>query len=521
MSINMDDNILLTSHEIVAELEISADTLRNWQRLGVIERLISRGEIGEVKQKLIGQGRLSSRANKLGKVGDKIAPKHWSEYESSLTDRVRNREGIYYTPDDIVRDMMATISSEKSLAEKRFLDPCCGSGNFLVEALKLGFLPQNIYGFDTDSKAVAIARERVPGAKIRRGDFLTLSRRSRTKFDYIYTNPPWGKHLDAKQRKEYTQFYGVPHKADTSAIFFVAAQRLLVKGGRIGFLVQDAVFNIGAFEWLRERMLALRIESLKDYGRPFKGLVTGAQSVVIENSDREEGDKCWCSFRGECYQREIVSFARIPKKVMNFWATTQDMECMDAIYCRPHKTLEGAAKWGLGIVTGNNKTMCHQEYSPQTPIGVLRGSDIKEGSVEEPSIYISGEIERFQQSAPREIYEAEVKLIYKFISSRLVFYADHNQRYPLNSANCVVVDRGFGATHEQIAQLLNSEVMNWLFSMIYRSHKILRGDIETLPLHINYFEEYDHFCEESYCKYLGIERKERGGYRKICFYQQQ
>ncbi len=517
----MENRKKLTLRELASELEITADTLRNWLRLGVVNREISKSQIAKVKEELARQGRLSSRANKLYKVGEVAEQQDDSDYDMTLSESHRNREGIYYTPEDIVANMMSTIPTDESLAEKKFLDPCCGSGNFLVEALRIGFSPENIYGFDTDPNAVAIARKRVVGARIKCGDFLALSRSIRTKFDYIYTNPPWGKHLDVKLRKIYSSFYDTPLRADTSGLFFVASQRLLTKGGKIGFLVQEAVFNIGAFEWLRERMLRLKIECLKDYGRPFKGLFTGAQGVVVENRERAIGDRCWCNFRTECNMRDVESFERLPKRVMNFWATAQDMECVDAIFSHPHKTLTSAARWGLGIVTGNNRTHCHTEPSAQTPIGVVRGSDIGKGKIAEPSLYISDQIEKFQQSAPREIYDARVKLIYKFISSRLVFYADHNQRYPLNSANCVVVDSDFGATHEQIAELLNSEVMNWLFTMIYRSHKILRGDIEMLPLHIDYFAEYEHFSEENYCKYLGIEPLENGGYKKICFYQQQ
>ncbi len=517
-----NDQSILSLKEVAAELEISADTLRNWQRLGVIEKNISRWQIATIKEQLTRRGRLASRANKLYKEGQ---GKKTQDYELSLSEAHRNREGIYYTPDDIAQNMMSTIPCSESLAHKKFLDPCCGTGNFMVEALRLGFAPENIYGYDIDPKAITIARRRVRGAKIKCADFLEVSQRLRTKFDYIYTNPPWGKHLSEELRRGYTTFFDTPQSADTSAIFFVASYRLLAEGGRIGFLVQEAIFNIGVYEWLRERMLRLKIVCLKDYGRAFKGLLTGAQGVVIENSEAKEGDECCCYRRRKADimqidMRKISSFSKNHKRVMNFWASTQDMECIDAIYARPHKTLQGASRWGLGIVTGDNRTHCHKTPTPEALIGALRGCDIHKGSIDEPSLFINGDIERYQQSASREIYEAREKLIYKFISSKLVFYADHKQRYPLNSANCVVVDSGFGATHSQIAELLNSDVMNWVFSTIYRSYKILRGDIETLPLHIGYFDEYDKFSEESYCRYLGIEKEENGGY-KVCFYQQQ
>ncbi|MFI3282465.1 MAG: TaqI-like C-terminal specificity domain-containing protein [Rikenellaceae bacterium] len=510
----MDDILILTQMQIAAELEISVDTLRNWQKQGVVCGSITKADIASIKERLCAQGRLSSRANKLYKRGKVTKINHWSEYESSLEESHRNREGIYYTPQDIVQNMFSTIPVE-GVEDKLFLDPCCGSGNFLVAALEMGFRAENIYGFDMDGDAVKIARQRVPKAKIRCGDFLDLARRMRRRYDYIYTNPPWGKRLSKGQRAEYTEFYDTPRTADSSALFIIASQRVLKDGGKMGFLVQEAVFNIGTFEWLRRRLLSLKVECLKDYGRPFKGLVTGAQGVVVENRMAQSGDRCWCNFRHECQMRDVSSFAKLPKGVMNFWATEHDMQIIESIYAHPHKTLnEPTTRWGLGIVTGDNDRFCCSEKIDSECVGVVRGSDISARGISTPTSYISRDLTQYQQYASAQIYEAEVKLIYRFISSKLVFFADREQRYPLNSANCVVVADDFGATSEQIAELLNSEVMNWLFEKLYRSHKILRGDIETMPLHIDYFEKYTHFSEEDYCKHLQIKQVE-GGYEKI------
>ena len=58
-----------------------------------------------------------------------------SKYESSLSDSYKNKEGIYYTPQYIVEDMLKDIVD---VEDKTFLDPCCGSGNFIIEAIKKG-----------------------------------------------------------------------------------------------------------------------------------------------------------------------------------------------------------------------------------------------------------------------------------------------------------------------------------------------------------------------------------------------
>ena len=93
---------------------------------------------------------------------------------------------------------MNDMLNEKLDKDALFLDPCCGSGNFLIRAIELGIRPENIYGFDTDPNAVQIAKQRIesktgkPCNNIVCGDFLESADQISTRFKYIYTNPPWG-----------------------------------------------------------------------------------------------------------------------------------------------------------------------------------------------------------------------------------------------------------------------------------------------------------------------------------------
>ena len=115
--------------------------------------------------------------------------------------------------------------------------------------------------------------------------------------------------------------------------------------------------------------------------------------------------------------------------------------------------------------------------------------------------------------APRELYQAPEKLIYRFISSRLVFHYDTSQSYFLNSVNMLVTEPEFPIIGQQLCQILNSRVMNWLFQSIFETHKVLRADIGALPIHTRYFSLYDEFNEDRYLNFLGIEETDAGGYR--------
>jgi len=72
---------------------------------------------------------------------------------------------------------------------------------------------------------------------------------------------------------------------------------------------------------------------------------------------------------------------------------------------------------------------------------VYKGADILSNGLKKPSTYIPNDLSLYQQVAPKHLYEAEVKIICKFISSNLGFFCDTAQRYILNSANMLILKK--------------------------------------------------------------------------------
>lgn len=67
------------------------------------------------------------------------------------TEGEKNVKGSYYTPKDVVIDMVKDI---KLSPEDKVLDPCCGGGVFLLNIPNIR--PEQIYGVDLDPIAVTI-----------------------------------------------------------------------------------------------------------------------------------------------------------------------------------------------------------------------------------------------------------------------------------------------------------------------------------------------------------------------------
>jgi site-specific DNA-methyltransferase (adenine-specific) len=230
------------------EAKVSVATIRNRIKTGYLQSpakgLIHRASFDAFMQEVAGKEKLVARANKILKdshnhiklsheiqtivTSNEISSENWATaYQNSLANAHRNKEGIYYTPQEIVKDMLTSIDTQ-DIAIKTFCDPCCGGGNFIIEAIEAGFLPENIIGFDTDANAVAITKKRIfdktgyDSPHIIEADFLEKSIASPQQFDYIFTNPPWGKKITKSLKEKYTLAYKAGKSVDTSSLFLFA-----------------------------------------------------------------------------------------------------------------------------------------------------------------------------------------------------------------------------------------------------------------------------------------------------------
>jgi site-specific DNA-methyltransferase (adenine-specific) len=172
----------------------------------------------------------------------------------------------------------------------------------------------------------------------------------------------------------------------------------------------------------------------------------------------------------------------MPRYNLNYWMKSNEVALLERLMQHPHLTLKGHASWGLGIVTGDNAKIC--KCSRRVGLKpVYRGQDILPGRLKAANLYINpDDFPRCQQLPPMWMFQATEKLVYRFISSELVFYCDTHQRYILNSANMLVLNEDFPLTSKQLAQIMNSPLTNWLFKQLFNTHKVLKSDLELLPV---------------------------------------
>ena len=131
------------------------------------------------------------------------------------------------------------------------------------------------------------------------------------------------------------------------------------------------------------------------------------------------------------------------------------------------------------IVTGNNKKYLTTEKTI-TSEAVFRGKDIEKYTFLEPKYYLEYKPGLYQQTAPEEYYRQE-KIVYRFISDRLVCVLDKGNSLLINSAN-LFISKNYPM--ETIVSFFNSDIYTFIFRKKYHSRKVLKSHLQNLPLPI-------------------------------------
>lgn len=261
-------------------------------------------------------------------------------YEALVPKAVRHRLGEYYTPDWLAAHLLDAVGYEGQPGA-RLLDPACGSGTFLMLAIERASrawesahpgdasgkrrraIAEAVVGFDLNPLAVLSARANfllaIGAAADGIEDFeipvylrdAILAPNDATgpdarKFDFVVGNPPWiaWDHLPDGYRqataplwREYGLFslsaadarHGGAKKDLAALMTYVAADRYLAPGGRLGFVVTQTLFQSkGAGDGFRrfrlgdgEPLGVVRVDDLSAF-QPFPGAANWTAAVVLK-----------------------------------------------------------------------------------------------------------------------------------------------------------------------------------------------------------------------------------------------
>lgn len=412
-------------------------------------------------------------------------------YQHLRSDGNKAQAGAIYTPLWVAKRQIQTHLKQGD----NFLDPCCGTGSYLLVAIRhlkeLGVKKwwSQIYGADIDELAVLCARincqleipaDEQASVTIRCCNSL-LERETIASmaphFDLIASNPPWGVHFSQQELNKLVKH--APHiKSKESFAYFIdLAFKLLQGEGKLSYLLPESICHIGQHRDTRKQVLTSGLSSINAYKNLFKGLMTDVVQLDIDVANKPQ--QVDIITEKESYQIPVSQFKESLDFTFDFYMHPKDFAIVQQIEQKDHRCLKAHASWALGIVTGNNMAFLAsspaQSYEP-----IYRGKHIQPYSLSKSDEYIAFQPQQYQQCAKPELYRAPQKLIYRFIADRLVVAFDDKQSLSLNSANILIPDESFNIKY--VLAALNADYASFYFKKRFHAIKVLRKHLEHIPI---------------------------------------
>lgn len=397
-------------------------------------------------------------------------------YQSLLTEGEKNQKGSYYTPSNLTRQILKFVKFDSN---SKILDPACGSLNFLlnIENIK----PEQIYACDVDEFAVMISKIKYylqfPKTNVEPhifvGNFLEQSdlfsasdfqeNILENHFDFVITNPPWG----ANHRTHDIRI----KSGETFSYFLTKSYDLLAENGKLIYLLPKSILNIKVHSDIREFLLnETNLEQIDLHEGNFTGVMTNYISLVASKNEQLSNLTVSGTEISKTYIRSQENF--VISLIDN-----QDIKILSKFDRLGKNSLEHS-DWALGIVTGNNKEkVLTKQIENSEPI--YTGKEITAYQLKPATKYIVYDRKQFQQVAKDEYYRASEKLVYKFISKKLQFAYDDQQRLFLNSANLLIPNVPT-LSIKSVMAFLNSELFQFVYHKKFDDIKILKGNLLNL-----------------------------------------
>jgi predicted RNA methylase len=440
-------------------------------------------------------------------------------YQNIKDTHDKKKKGQYFTPPAIVQYMVEqALQYHDNPFTVKILDPACGSGQFLIyvyqylmELYKQHGIPQeeaaytichnNLFGYDIDPIACMIAQwniKRLSGThtNIFHKDMLStqdlFNKNDAFGFDIIIGNPPWGAHFTHKQKQYFKQYYFSAISGINSFTLFIERSLSLLKdGGILSFLIPEAYLNIKAHQNSRHMVLSHTvIKEIVQWGDCFKGVYAPAISLTVQKEPREEIRRKHIVHIK--HAKSLTTIAHlIPQQmyctshdsIFSINYTRKAVALLEHIHTLSYITLQNRVKFFLGIVTGNNDYHISSIKDSIHPDPIIIGKDVEKFRINFSNHYFKYNVATLQQVAEQQCYLTRNKILYKFISRYLTFAVDPHGLYTLNNVN------GFIPLSPQLdpdvlVAVLNSCLLQYIYETQFFTIKVLRGNLEKLPIKI-------------------------------------
>lgn len=272
-----------------------------------------------------------------------------------------------------------------------------------------------------------------------------------------------------------SNIYAITSK-ETFSYFFVKAFEQLKENGTIKFLFPEAILNVKVHKDIRQFILDhAGLVSITIYDDRFSGVTTKYIDIECGNGAYKNSFNVYTGSKKRTVEMKTVQ--ETENLVFNL-LSDYDLSIIKLVKSIGKYSLQNSI-WALGIVTGDNKSKLFSEYHDGME-RIYTGKEIQPYVLRPAKNYILYDRANLQQVAKEEIYRAPEKLVYKFISNKLVFAYDNSASLFLNSAN-ILIPNIPSMSIKSVMAFLNSSLFQFMYIKLFGEVKILKGNLIELP----------------------------------------
>lgn len=205
-------------------------------------------------------------------------------FQKFLSHHEKDSRGQFFTPEPVIDFCVAMLRPQ---LYETIIDPACGSGGFLMSALKYiqthnnavdteGVVSERLFGMDINKSIARIAKMKllleVNGKtnilctnSLEDLDDIKLSLSQHEGFDIVLANPPFGAKITntstlakfdlgykwTNQNKEYHKTKSIYPNQNAEILFIERCLQLLKEGGRMAIVLPNGNFENPSLEYLR------------------------------------------------------------------------------------------------------------------------------------------------------------------------------------------------------------------------------------------------------------------------------
>lgn len=147
---------------------------------------------------------------------------------------------------------------------------------------------------------------------------------------------------------------------------------------------------------------------------------------------------------------------------------------------------------------GDKSLSLRDSYKPGC-YKLLDGRNINKYTTNWSGVYLDYDIERIHSCKRKDIFECEEKLLFRRVSSKLIFTYDNDKYFALNTIVVVTFKTEQDYSIKYLLALLNSKLMNYIYTNKFKSTKTVFSEIQArsvgeLPIRIS--DSYGAFIEK-------------------------